>query len=300
MGTSTKGSAVAAGGHRLVVHAPHHRPRWMWVRWTRWPFTTSVLALATIALLVDVVTAWADVSMGTLGRVPMSPALPLGLLLAAMLGLNRLGFDRTNRYVWREFLVGTGIVLMWAVASYAENTGGWTEAFGLVFAALGEELVYRLAVIIVVGALCARLLGRDWRNASEWGIAPGLIALVVGSLVFSALPGHIAQMSDALHALPFASLGLVLGYAVLRTGALVPAAIVHSLLNLMTLGVLAGNVSVTARNVISAFVLFGIVAATILAGLRLGILVRLAPAKGDAPEDADPPVMTAPVEQPAV
>jgi len=266
----------------------------MWLRWTRWPFTGPLIAVATVAMLVDAITAWGDISMGSLGRVPMSPALPLGVLLAGMLGLNRLGFDRTNRYVWREFLVGTGIVLMWAVASYAENTGGWREAFGLVIAALGEELIYRLAVIVVVGALCARLLGRDWRNASEWGLAPGLVALCVGSLIFSALPGHIAQMSDALHALPFASLGLVLGYAVLRTGALVPAAIVHSLLNLMTLGVLAGNVSVTARNVISAFVLFGLVAATILAGLRLGILKRL---PLEEPEVAR---VARPAEQPAV
>ena len=276
MGASQQGTdaAVESDG-RFLMHAPRHRPRWIWLRWTRWPFSWAVIVVAALGLTVDAVTAWADISLGSMGRVPMSPALPLGLLLAGMLGLRRLGFDRTNRHVWREYLVGTGIVLMWAVSSYAVNTGGWEEAFGLVIAALGEELIYRLACIIVVGALCARLLGRDWRNASEWGLAPGLIALVVGSLVFSALPGHIVQMHDALHALPFASLGLVLGYAVLRTGALLPATMVHALLNLMTLGVLAGDVPVAARNVISAFVLFGLVVATVVAGLRLGILKQL-------------------------
>jgi len=211
--------AVAAEGRHVLAHGPRHRPRWIWLRWSRFPFTLPVIIVATIALFTDAITAWGDVSLGFLGRVPMSPALPLGFLLAGMIGLNRLGLDRTNRHVWREFLVGAGIVLMWAIASYAENTGGWREAFGLVIAALGEELIYRLACIIVVGALCARLLGRDWRNSAEWGLAPGIIALVVGSIVFSTLPGHIAQMSDALHALPFASLGLVLGYAVLRTSA---------------------------------------------------------------------------------
>jgi len=258
----------------VVLGAQHGRGKWVWERWTRWPFTPAILAVAALAVIVDVVTAWAGVSFGSLGRVPVSPALPLGLLLAAMIGLNRLGFDRTNRRAWREFLVVGGGVLAYAVVSYAVNIGGSSEAAGLVLAALGEELVYRLAVIVVVGALSARLLGRDWRNASEWGLAPGLIALLVGSIVFSVLPGHIAQMSDALHALPFASLGFVLGYAVLRTGALVPAAIVHALLNLVTLAVLAGDMTIASRNALSIAALLALVLGTIVAGLRLGILRR--------------------------
>jgi membrane protease YdiL (CAAX protease family) len=251
-----------------------HRGRWEWIRWTRWPFTPVVIAVAALAVTIDAITAWAGISLGTLGRAPVSPGLPFGLLLAGMIGLNRLGFDRTNRRAWREFLVIAGGVLTYTVFAYAQNIGGWSEALGLVLAALGEELVYRLAIIVVVGALCAWLLGRDWRNAGEWGLAPGLVALVVGSLVFSALPGHIAQMSDALHALPFASLGLVLGYAVLRTGALVPATIVHTLLNLVTLAVLQGRMSVASRNALSAAALLALVAGTVVAGLRLGVLRR--------------------------
>jgi membrane protease YdiL (CAAX protease family) len=266
----------------IGVRTTHTRDKWVWERWTRWPFTPAIMIVAALAVVVDVVTAWAGISFGTLGRVPISPALPLGLILAAMIGLNRLGFDRANRRAWREFLVVGGGVLIYVVASYASNVGGFSEAIGLVLAALGEELVYRLAVIVLVGALAARLLGRDWRNASEWGIAPGIIGLFVGSLVFSLLPGHIAQMSDALHALPFASLGFVLGYAVLRTGALLPAAIVHALLNLVTLAVLAGDMSIASRNAISTAALFALVAGTIVAGLRLGIL-RRAPAAAAVP-----------------
>lgn len=273
-------TTVATSDSPLAVRAVHHRSRWEWQRWTRWPFTRPVIVVASLAVMVDVVTAWAGISFGALGRVPVSPALPLGLLLAAMIGLNRFGLDRANRRAWREFLIVGGAVLVYSGLSYTTNIGGTAEAFGLVIAALGEELVYRLAVIVVVGALCARLLGRDWRNASEWGLAPGLTALLVGSVVFSLLPGHVAQMSDALHALPFASLGLVLGYAVLRTGALVPATIVHALLNLVTLAVLAGDMSVTSRNALSAAALFALVAGTVTAGLRLGIL-RKTPAEID-------------------
>jgi len=254
---------------------PAVRTRWNWLRWTRWPFTSLVIGVAALAVTLDVVTAWAGISFGSLGRVPLSPAMPLGLLFAWMIGLNRLGFDRANRRAWREFLVIGGGVMVYAFVSYATKVGGWDEATGLLLAALGEELVYRLAVIVVVGAAIARMLGRDWCNASEWGLAPGLAALVIGSLVFSALPGHIAQMSDALTALPFASLGMVLGYAVLRTGALVPATIVHALLNIVTLSVLAGHMSVAARNALSAAALFALVTGTIVAGLRLGVLRRM-------------------------
>lgn len=271
MGVLGRASVRHAIGH---TGSPAVRQRWTWLRWTRWPFTPAVLTVAALAVTVDVITAWAGVSLGMLGRVPVSPALPLGLLLAVMIGLNRLGFDGANRRAWREFLVVGGGAMIYAFASYAMNVGGWDEAIGLVLAALGEELVYRLAVMVVVGAACARLLGRDWRNASEWGLAPGLTAIVVGSIVFSVLPGHIAQMSDALHALPFASLGVVLGYAVLRTGALVPAAIVHALLNLVTLTVLAGEMSVAARNALSTAALLALVTGTIVAGLRLGVLRR--------------------------
>jgi membrane protease YdiL (CAAX protease family) len=266
----TIGKGPGPGAARGQVRASH----WVWRRWTRWPFTVPMLWVAAIAVTVDAVTAWAGISMGRLGRVPMSPALPLGLLLAGLMGLRRLGLDRTNRRAWREFLVVGTAVLAYAVVSYGSLTGRWAESVGLVVAALGEELIYRLAVIVVIGALCARLLHRDWRNASEWGIAPGLVALFVGSVVFSAMPGHVAQMSDTLHALPFASLGLVLGYAVLRTGALIPAAIVHALLNIETLSVFSGHSTVGLRNALSATALVALVSATVVAGLRLGILHR--------------------------
>ena len=277
MGAEGAGVATTIRGRA----ASSTRARWVWQRWTRFPFTRATLVVATIAVVVDVVTAWAGWPLGHLGRVPMSPALPLGLVLAGMIGLRRLGFDRANRRAWREFLIIGGGVAIFAAYSYGQTTHRFSEAIGLLIAALGEELVYRLAVIVVVGALVARLLGRDWRNAGEWGVAPGLLALLVGSVVFSLLPGHVAQMSNALHALPFASLGLVLGYAVLRTGALIPAAIVHAILNLETLAVLSGDTSVAWRNVLSTVALLALVSGTVVAGLRLGIL-RKVPEGDDA------------------
>ena len=71
-----------------VVHARlasrRKRVVWKWLRWTRLPLTLGMLLVAAITVAVDVGTAWADISLGSLGRVPVSPALPLGILLACM------------------------------------------------------------------------------------------------------------------------------------------------------------------------------------------------------------------------
>ncbi|MET0628661.1 MAG: CPBP family intramembrane glutamic endopeptidase [Acidimicrobiia bacterium] len=248
---------------------------WRWCRWTRWPLTPLILSLAAVTVVVDVATAWADVSLGSLGDVPVSPALPLGIALAVLIGLRRLGLDRANLEAWREFLIIGGAAMLFGVYQYAQHPDGLGDALGLVVGALGEELVYRLAVLVIVGAGAARLLGRNWRNSEDWGAVAGVTALLAAGLVFTLLPGHVAQMSDTLHALPFACLGLILGYAVLRTGALFPAAVVHALLNLTTIAALDGNVAIGWRSALSAVALIALVLATIVAGMRLGILRRV-------------------------
>jgi len=277
--------AEGTGAMSAVARGPEHddlspvQPRvarwaWRWRSWTRWPFTAAAVLVGAIAVVVDVGTAWDGIALGSLGRVPISPALPLGVLLALMIGPRRLGLDRANLRAWREFLVVTTFLVVYAVLMYGTSTGRWSEGVGLVIGALGEELVYRLAVIIAVGALCARLLGRDWRNASEWGLAPGIAAVVMGSVVFSILPGHVAQMDHAFQALPFVSLGLVLGYTVLRTGAIIPATVIHALMNLATITAMDGNSPSGARNAFVAIALVTLVLSTVVAGLRLGILRR--------------------------
>ena len=255
-----------------IANRAGERWNWRWRSWTRWPLSLPIVALAFVTVVVDVGTAWADVSLGTLGRVPVTPALPLGILLALLVGLRRLGLDPANRRAWREFLAVSSIALVYAMWSYAVHIGGTAESIGLVLAALGEELVYRLAVLIVVGVVVAALLRRPWRNAEDWGAVPGIVALIAGGVVFTLLPGHVAQMNGALTALPFASLGVVLGYAVLRTGALLPAAVVHSFLNIATIAVIVGDVSIEMRTAFAGVALVALVSGTIVAGLRLGML----------------------------
>ena len=267
---------VSEGVPDVGVAELAERWSWRWRSWTRWPLTWPIVIVAFVTVVVDVGTAWVDISMGHLGRVPNSPALPLGVLLAAMVGFRRLGVDPANRRAWGEFLVVSSVGLVWATYRYAVNIGGTREAVGLVLAALGEELVYRLAVLIVVGALVAKLTGHNWRNAEDWGPIAGITALCAGGLIFTVLPGHVAQMNSALTALPFASLGVVLGYAVLRTGALFPAVVVHAFLNIATIAVLAGEASAGMRTALALAALVALVSGTIVAGVRLGML-RKAP-----------------------
>jgi membrane protease YdiL (CAAX protease family) len=251
--------------------APRVTLVWKWLRWTRWPLDRVIVLVAGATVVFDVVTVWLDVEVGHLGFVPISPTFPLELALVVLLGWRRLGLDRTNLEAWHEFLgVGTAAMLF-GVIQYSRHIGGVAEATGLVLAALDEEVVYRLAVLILVGALVAKLSGRNWRNAEDWGAGPGLVAIVASGVVFTVLPGHLAQVSDALHALPFACLGMVLGYAMLRTGALLPAVVVHALLNLATIATFEGDMDPAVRSVLAAALLVSLVLGTIVAGRRLGI-----------------------------
>jgi membrane protease YdiL (CAAX protease family) len=244
---------------------------WRWCRWTRWPLTGAIVAVAALTVGFDVVTAWLGFNFGYLGRIPISPTLPIELVLVVMVGWRRLGLDRTNLAAWREFLAISGAALFFGVTEYSKHIGGFAEAFGLVLAALDEEIVYRLAVLILVGAFAAKVIGRNWRNAEDWGVGPGLVAILASGVVFTVLPGHVAQMSDTLHALPFVCLGMVLGYAMLRTGALLPAVVVHALLNLATIAAFSGDISVAVRTALAATALIALVLGTVVAGRRLGI-----------------------------
>jgi membrane protease YdiL (CAAX protease family) len=258
---------------------------WKWLRWTRWPLNGAIVAVAAATVAFDVFTTWRGVDLGQLGFVPISPTLPLEVVLVVMLGWRRLGLDRTNLVAWHEFLgVGTAAMLF-GVIQYSRHIGGFAEATGLVLAALDEEIVYRLAILILVGAIVAKLSGRNWRNAEDWGAGPGLAAIIASGLVFTILPGHIAQISDTIHALPFACLGMVLGYAMLRTGALLPAVVVHALLNLATIATFRGDMDPAVRSVLAAALLLSLVLGTIVAGRRLGIF-RQVPVVEPVPVDA--------------
>jgi hypothetical protein len=247
---------------------------WRWVGWASWPISTAVLWVCAAAVVIDVGTSWWGHPAWYLGRVSMSPALPLGALLIALIGPAHLGFSRRNLAAWCEFLMlGGPIVLVWCI-SYPQSVAAWRDVEGIVVAVAGEELVYRLAAVVLFGALCARVAGRNWRDTAAWGTGPALGGLVGAGLVFSSLPGHVEQMTGAANVLPFLSLAVLLGYLALRSGSLLPGFLVHLTIDLAALAFFAGELPSLLRVLVDVGALVGAVLGLMLAGRRLGLRRR--------------------------
>ena len=267
--------------HSRADHAPtteHVRSSgWAW-RWTRWaslPISPAVLWVSALAVGLDVGTAWWGKPEWYLGRVSMSPALPLAVVLVALIGPRHLGFSRASLRAWREFLLlGGPLVLVWSI-SYPGSVAVLRDVEGVIVAVAGEELVYRLAAVLLIGAMCARVAGRNWRDTAQWGSGPAIAGLVGGGLVFSLLPGHVAQMTGATNILPFLSLGILLGYVLLRSGSIIPGVLVHLAIDLAALSYLAGELPALLRVFVDLGALVGVVLGLMLAGRRLGMRRRM-------------------------
>lgn len=268
------GSRLARGS-RDTFDATSSGWGWRWVGWASWSISPAALWLAGTALVVDVASSWWGRPDWYVGRVLLSPALPLALLLALLVGPRVLGFSRHNLRVWREFLVlGAGLVLLGGSA-YPPSSTATRELEGVFLAIVTEELVYRLAAVVLIGALCARLAGRNWRDTADWGTGSALAALVGAGVVFSALPGHVDQITGASNAFAFLSLGIVLGYAALRTGSLLPGLLVHLAIDLAALDYLAGRLSGGVRVLVGVLALVSLVFGLLTAGRRLGLRMRV-------------------------
>jgi hypothetical protein len=241
--------------------------------------TPAVLVIAFVAVALDVASAWTGRPSWAIGTVLVSPALPVAGLLVVLVGVARVGGSRRSLFAWREYLVGGSFAVLVAALAYAHAIGGpaarWREVEGVALAATGEELVYRLAAVLLIGAACARLCGRDWRDTARWGTGPAVVGLLGGALVFSVLPGHVEQMTGATSMVPFASLAMLLGYVALRTGSVVPGIVAHVLLDVVTLGYFSGALSASARVSIAATTLTALVLGLMVAGRRSGLRRRV-------------------------
>ncbi len=247
---------------------------WRWVGWSSWPLSPLVLWVCAATVVIDVGTSWWGEPEWYLGRISMSPALPLGVLLLALIGPRHLGFSRPSLRAWREFLVlGGPLAVVWCI-SYPQSVAVWRDVEGVVIAVAGEELVYRLAAVVLIGAACAKVAGHNWRDTADWGTGPALGGLVGAGLVFSSLPGHVEQMTGAANLVPFLSLAVLLGYVALRSGSILPGFLVHLVIDLAALASFAGELSAPLRVLIDVGALVGVVLGLMLAGRRLGLRRR--------------------------
>ena len=248
---------------------------WRWTGWASWPISPAVLWVCAMAVGLDVVTSWWGEPEWYLGRISMSPALPLAVVLVALIGPRNLGFSKRSLLAWREFLLlGAPALLVWCI-SYPQSVAELRDVEGIVVAVAGEELVYRLAAVALVGAVCARIMGRNWRDTAQWGTGPAIAGLVGGGLVFSSLPGHVDQMTGAANILPFLSLAVLLGYTALRSGSLIPGFLVHLTIDLAALAYFAGALPNSLRVIVDVSALIGLELGLMLAGRRLGMRRRM-------------------------
>jgi hypothetical protein len=258
-----------------VEHVSSSGWAWRWTGWASWPISTAVLWVCAVTVVVDVGTSWFTVPTWYLGEIALSPALPLGVVLVALLRPRNIGFSRRSFAAWREFLIiGVPTLVVWCI-SYPQSVAEFRDVEGIVVAVAGEELVYRLAAVILIGAACARIAGRNWRDTAQWGTGPAIGGLVGAGLVFSSLPGHVDQMNGATNVLPFVSLAVLLGYVALRTGSLIPGFLVHLTIDLAALAFFAGALPNTLRIVVDVSALIGLELGLMLAGRRLGMRRRM-------------------------
>jgi hypothetical protein len=247
---------------------------WRWTGWASWPISPAVLWVCAVAVVLDVTTSWWGQPEWYLGRISMSPALPLGALLVVLIGPRNLGFSRRSFAAWREFLtIGGPLLLVWCI-SYPQSVAEFRDVEGIVVAVAGEELIYRLAGVVLIGAACARLAGHNWRDTADWGTGPAIGGLVGAGLVFSSLPGHVDQMNGAANVLPFLSLAVLLGYSALRSGSIIPGFLVHLTIDLAAFAYFAGALPNTLRVVVDVGALVGLELGLMLAGRRLGLRRR--------------------------
>ncbi len=248
---------------------------WRWTGWASWPISPAVLWVCALAVGIDVVTSWLGQPEWYLGRVLMSPALVLCAVLIALIGPRHLGFSLRSLAAWREFLMlGGSVVLVWCI-SYPQSVAEFRDVEGIAVAVAGEELVYRLAAVILIGAACARFAGRNWRDTAQWGTGPAIAGLVGAGFVFSSLPGHVDQMKGAVNVLPFVSLAVLLGYTALRSGSLLPGFLVHLTIDLAALAFFAGAMPNSLRVLVDVGALVGLELGLMLAGRRLGMRRRM-------------------------
>lgn len=248
---------------------------WRWTGWASWPISPAVLWVCALAVGVDVASSWWGQPQWYLGRVSLSPALPLFAALVLLIGPRHLGFSRASVMAWRELLMlGGSVVVVWCT-TYPQSVAEWRDVEGIVVAVAGEEIAYRLAAVILVGAACARLAGRNWRDTADWGSGPAIAGLVGGGLIFSALPGHVDQMTGAVNIFPFLSLAVLLGYTALRSGSIIPGFLVHVAIDLAALAFFAGALPNSLRIIVDVGALIGLELGLMLAGRRLGLRRRV-------------------------
>lgn len=205
----------------------------------------TILGLAAITMTVEM----SALSLGFnvhLGNLPLSASILPSLVLLGALGARSVGSPGE-----RERLVPFWIAMVAGLllgAALFTRTDDLLDLLGLVAAAANEEVVYRFAVPVVlttalmvvkVPAAPARFVG--YLAAGVWWVL---------------LPGHQAQTDSAATLVTYGAFAVISALVVARSRALIPMAIAHCILNVITISQVRGDITASGRGLLSACLLF--------------------------------------------
>jgi hypothetical protein len=180
------------------------------------------------------------------GSFTLSASAVPSVLLLVFLGAQGVGAARDrDRLVpfWIAMVAGLGLG-----ATLFSRTGDLADVGALLVAAANEEVVYRFAVPVVAatGLIVLRV--------------PPTVARVAGYLAAGTwwvlLPGHQQQVANAANLATYVAFAVISALVVARSRAIVPMAVAHSVLNIITIAHERGDITAGARSALSACLLF--------------------------------------------
>jgi hypothetical protein len=196
-----------------------------------------------------------------LGRMTMPASVFPGAVLLAILGHRAFGRALRREAVdpfWASALAGIAFGAVMLL-----HAGHLIDAPAMLMAAVGEEVVYRLAVPAVVAAILI-----SWRVP----VKPARITgFALAAVWFVLLPGHRMQMHDAAQVLPFIAFAALAAVVAYRSGSILATGAVHTVMNMLTALVLGGEIGRISRSVASACLLMLLVSAYGLVRNRPGV-----------------------------
>jgi hypothetical protein len=204
-----------------------------------------VLTLATVTLVVEMGSLLATVGVHV-GSFTLSASAVPSVLLLVFLGTRSVGEARDRERLvpfWIAMTAGLGLGV-----TLFSRTGDLVDVGALLVAATNEEMVYRFAVPVVAatGLMVLRV--------------PPTAARVVGYLAAGTwwvlLPGHQQQVANAANLATYVSFAVISALVVARSRAIVPMAVAHCVLNIITLAHTRGDITGGARSALSACLLF--------------------------------------------
>jgi hypothetical protein len=215
------------------------------------PRRALVLMLAGITAATEVAFVAGYLPALQVSDLPISIALLPALVLAVACGPRLLGRSTVPKAAALYWATVIALVPLLGCGFAHIHHAGWFA--GLLGAALGEELIYRLAVPAVIAA--ALRLGNVRPDIAR------ITGLVGAGVWFVLLPGHREQMTGTTSALPFVAFAALSAFIVFRSGSILPMAIAHAVSNLLTVLMWQGAISSTTRSLGLGFVLILLVTA---------------------------------------